>query len=176
MLALPGELFRAELEQRLSRVKRATQAYVRDRTEQATGMATSYAVATGLFAIAAIFLLGACLVGFMALFRYVELEYGTFPAFGAIGGLLILLAAICAAIAALRMKRPAPSFPSLTSRLNAALASPTAHRAASDDVDPDDVIPQAADGQGRGGTVNIPIALALAALLLGWAAMRRRQR
>lgn len=176
MLALPGELLRAELEQRLSRIKHATHAYVRDRAGQAAGMATSYAVAIGLFAVAAIFFLGACLVGLVALFRYVELEYGTFPAFGVIGGLLILLAAICAGVAAFRMKRPAPSIPSLTSRLNAAVASPAVHQAATDDVDPDDAIPQAPGGQGRGGTVNMPIALALAALLLGWAAMRRRQR
>lgn len=176
MLALPGELLRAALEQRLSRVKRATHAYVRDRTDQAAGVATSYAITTGLFAVAGIFLLGACLAGLMALFRYVELEYGTFPAFGVIGGLLILLAAICAAVAAFRIKRkrPAPSFPSLASRLNAAITSPTVHKAASDDVDPD-AIPLAADGRGRSGTVNIPVALTLATLLLGWAAMRRRQ-
>ena len=94
---------------------------MRDRTDQATGTATSYAVAAGLFAAAGIFLIAALLVGATALFRWIEINYGLFPAFGATGGLLVVIAAICAGVAASRLKRPAPQFPSLASRLRVAI-------------------------------------------------------
>ena len=53
-------------------------------------------IAAGLFAAAGIFLIAACLVGIMALFRWIEINYGLFPAFGAVGALLLVIAAICA--------------------------------------------------------------------------------
>ena len=72
-----------------------------------------------------IFLIAACLVGLAALFRWVEIHYGMFPAFGVVGALLVVIAIICAALAASRLKRPPPHFPSLTSRLRVAItASP----------------------------------------------------
>ncbi len=52
---------------------------------------TSYAIAAGLFAAAGIFLIAACLVGTMALFRWIAIHYGQFWAFGAIGALLVRL-------------------------------------------------------------------------------------
>ena len=58
---------------------------LRDQTDQATSTATSYAVATGLFAAAGIFLIAALLVGATALFRWIEINYGLFQAFGATG-------------------------------------------------------------------------------------------
>ncbi|MDU0956931.1 MAG: phage holin family protein, partial [Bradyrhizobium sp.] len=78
MLAPPGELLQLGLEQRLNRVKRATQSYMRDRARQATGTVTSYVVAAGLFATAGLFLIAACIVGLTALFRWVEMTYGLF--------------------------------------------------------------------------------------------------
>ena len=170
---------RAGLEQRLVRIKRATRAYVRDRARQATGTAASYAVAASLFIVAGILLIGAGGVGLMALFRYVELQYGTFPAFGAVGGLLLLLAMICAIVATIRLKRPAPSFPSLGSRLRVAVAAPASRDPAAGDVDPEAIplAPSAPKRSARGGNaINVPVGLAVAAILLGWAAMRRRQR
>ena len=121
MLALSSGLLRAGLALKLNQVKRATRSYLRDRTNQATGTATSYAVAAGLFAAAGIFLIAALLVGATALFRWIEINYGLFQAFGATGGLLVVIAAICAGVAASRLKRPAPQFPSLP----AACASPS---------------------------------------------------
>ena len=88
MLALSGGLLRTGLALKLNQIKRATRSYLRDRTNQATGTATSYAVAAGLFAAAGIFLIAALLVGATALFRWIEIKYGLFQAFGAIGGLL----------------------------------------------------------------------------------------
>ena len=182
MLAPPGEILRAGVEQRLNRAKRAARSYLRDRTNQAMGTATSYAVASALYAAAGIFLIAACLVGLMALFRWVEINYGQFPAFGVIGGLLIVLALICASVAALRLRRPPPHYPSLASRLRVAIASPVARATASDEVDPDTIplAPRATasrlgSGPRRPNAIGVPMGLAVTALLLGWAAARRRR-
>ena len=100
MLAPSGGLLRTGLALKLSQIKLATRSYLRDRTDQATGTVASYAIAAGLFAAAGIFLIAACLVGITALFRWIEIEYGLFWAFGAVAALLLLIAAICAAVAA----------------------------------------------------------------------------
>ena len=183
MLAPPGEMLRAGFELKLNRVRRATQSYLRDRTRQATGTATSYAVAAGLYAAAGIFLLAACLVGLTALFRWVEITFGLFPAFGVIGGLLVLLALGCAGFAAAKLRRPAPHFPSLSSRLRVAVAAPVARPPDPGEVDSDAIplAPRAAAGRFRGksgkpNAVGVQVGLAATALLLGWAAARRRRR
>jgi hypothetical protein len=62
-----------------------------------------------------------------ALFRWIELNYGLFQAFGAVGALLLVAAAICAALAVSSVKRGPRQFPSLTSRLRVAIASNPLH-------------------------------------------------
>ena len=104
MLAPSGSLLRAGIGLKLSQIKIATRSYLRDRTNQATGTMTSYAIAAGLFAAAGIFLIAACLVGTVALYRWIAIHYGQFWAFGAIGALLVTIAAICAGVAAARLK------------------------------------------------------------------------
>ncbi len=96
MLAPSSELLRAGVGLKLNQMKRAARSYLRDRTNQAAGTVTSYAVAAGLFTAAGIFAIAACLVGMDALFRWVEIHYGLFWAFGTVGGLLMLIAGICA--------------------------------------------------------------------------------
>lgn len=123
MLAPSGSLLRAGIGLKLNQMKIATRSYLRDRTNQATGTMMSYAVAAGLFAAAGIFLIAACFVGTIALYRWVAIHYGQFSAFGAIGALLVTLAAVCAGVAAARLNRPPPHFPSLTSRLRVAIKS-----------------------------------------------------
>jgi hypothetical protein len=91
MLAPSNGLLRTGLALKLAQIKLATRSYLRDRTKQATGTVTSYAVAAGLFAAAGIFLLAACLVGVTALFRWVEIQYGVFWAFGTVGALLLVI-------------------------------------------------------------------------------------
>jgi len=179
MLAPPGNLLRAGLEMKVNRVKRATRSYMRDRARQATGTVSSYAVAAGLYAAAGIFVLAACLVGLDALFRWIEIKYGMFWAFGAIGAILAVLAGICAGLAAARLRRPAPHYPSLTSRLRVAIASPILREPPEDEVDPD-TIPLAPSPPRRGAasnrsTISVPVGLSVAALLLGWVAARRHQ-
>ena len=111
MLAPSGDLLRAGIGLKLSQIKIATRSYLRDRTNQATGTMTSYAIAAGLFAAAGVFMIAACFVGTIALYRWIAIHYGQFWAFGAIGGVLVIMAAICAGVAAARLKRPPPHFP-----------------------------------------------------------------
>ncbi|HEY3148039.1 MAG TPA: hypothetical protein VGJ75_16910, partial [Dongiaceae bacterium] len=94
MLAPSSDLLRAGIGLKLNQIKLATRSYLRDRTNQASGTITSYAVAAGLFGAAGVFLIAASLVGATALFRWIEIHYGQFWAFGAIGALLLAIAAI----------------------------------------------------------------------------------
>ena len=190
MPALSGGLLRAGLALKLNQVKRATNSYFRDRTEQATGTAVSYAVAAGLFAAAGIFLIAALMVGAAALFRWIEIHYGLFQAFGATGGMLAVIAAICAGVAASRLKRPAPQFPSLASRLRVAINAhpikPARVEAATNNTTAilrEPATPVSGTSRTRrasrpGPAVDsrkVQAGLLVAATLLGWAAVRRQQ-
>ena len=124
MLAPSGELLRAGMALKLNHLKRATRSYVRDRTNEATGRVTSYAVAAGLFAVAGLFVVAAFFVGLIALYRWVAIPYGQFWGFGAVGAVLLVLAAVCAGIAMAQMKRKTKPIVPLTSRLRVAIATP----------------------------------------------------
>jgi Putative Actinobacterial Holin-X, holin superfamily III len=186
---LAPSLLRAGLALKLNQIKLATRSYLRDRTHQATDTVASYAIAAGLFAAAAIFLIAACLVGIAALFRWIEINYGLFQAFGAVGALLLVLAAIFAAIAASKLKRRSPHFPTLSSRLRVAVkAGPiqAAQIGATSDTGaaaPRDPLPPASRANGGrpkplhqpGDNKLVQAGLILMTTLLGWAAVRRRQ-
>lgn len=185
MLAPSGSLLRAGIGLKLSQIKTATRSYLRDRTHQATGTMTSYAVAAGLFAAAGVFLIAACFVGTIALYHWIAIHYGQFWAFGAIGALLLATAAICAGVAAAKLKRPPPHFPSLTSRLRVAIKSnplksnqvETARdNAASVLLAPSVPPSRTRSRRSRPGMPNrsVQAGLLVAATLLGWAATRRR--
>jgi hypothetical protein len=203
MLALSSGLLRAGLELKLNQVKRATRSYLRDRTGQATGTLAGYAIAAGLFAASGIFLIAASLVGAAALFRWVEINYGLFWAFGVVGLLLLLIAGLCAGLAARRLHRPVAHFPSLTSRLRVAIkaspikanpvsANPISARPAKPDrietvsdtatailrapSSPSPHSPPRRPAPRQGSITDgrqVQAGLILAATLLGWAAARR---
>jgi len=190
MLAPPSGLLRTGLALKLSQVKLAARSYLRDRTNQATGTLASYAIAAGLFAAAGIFLLAACLVAIAALFRWVEIQYGLFQAFGIIGVLLLVIAAVCATLAASRLKRPPRQFPTLTSRLRVAIKSnplkPDQIDAARDTAAAILTAPSApVTGAGRPllksrrrsarNNREVQAGLIVAATLLGWAVTRRQR-
>ena len=185
MLAPSSDLLRTGIGLKLNQIKLATRSYLRDRTNQASGTITSYAVAAGLLAVAGIFLIAACFVGATALFRWIEIHYGQFWAFGAIGALLLAIAAICAGLAAAKLRQPSPHFPSLTSRLRVAIKAnplqPDQIEAARDTAASVLFSPSASPAsarrrrRSRTGRDNRQIAgLILMATLLGWAATRRR--
>jgi hypothetical protein len=185
MLAPANSLLRAGIGLKLSQIKLATRSYLRDRTNQATGTMTSYAIAAALFAAAGIFLIAACFVGTVALYRWIAIHYGQFWGFGAIGALLVTIAAICAGVAAARLKQPPPHFPTLTSRLRVAIKSnplePGQIEAARDTAASILLTPSAPPSQVRArrsrparNNRNIQAGLIVMATLLGWAATRRR--
>ena len=189
MPASSNGLLRTGLALKLSQIKLAMQSYLRDRTNQTTGTVTSYASAAGLYAAAGIFLIAACLVGITALFRWIEIEYGLFWAFGVVAGLLVLIAAICAAMAAGRLMRPPLHFPSLTSRLRVAIKSnplkPDQIEAVRDTAAAILMTPSApvthadrrrakTEHRPQRNNRDIGAGLILMATLLGWAATRRR--
>jgi hypothetical protein len=123
MHPLASALLRTGLALKLGQVKRATTSYARDRAEQGQGAVVSYATAAGLYAAAGIFAIALLLVAATALFRWIELKYGLFQAFGITGALLLVLTIACAALAASRLKKPVKSFPSLSSRLRVAISA-----------------------------------------------------
>ena len=181
MSPLVSALARTGLALKLNQVKRATSAYMRDRSEQGTSIAVSYATAAGLYAAAGIFLIATLLVGAAALFRWVEIKYGLFPAFGVTGGLLLLLAALFAGLAAARLKKPSRQFPTLSSRLRVAVnaaparqsAAPAQRSAPPAEFKPSTPPrPRTATG---GDSGPLKAGLLLAATLAGWALTRRHQ-
>ena len=183
MLAPSSDLLRAGIGLKFNQIKLATRSYLRDRTNQATGTMASYAVAAALFITAGIFLIAACLVGITALFRWIEIHYGQFWAFGAVGGLLAAIAAICGGLGAAKLKPSPPNFPSLTSRLRVAIRSnplePDQIEAAKDTAAAILLAPSApASGsvrsRARRDNRNMQAGVILMATLLGWAAARRR--
>jgi hypothetical protein len=121
MPSLSTDLLRTALALKINRIKLAGRAYLRDQAVHGRRIAVHYAVSAGLFAVAAIFLIASILVGLAALFRWLEIAYGQFWAFGGIGALLLAMAAICAGAAATAPS--SPNVPSLTSRLRVAIKS-----------------------------------------------------
>jgi hypothetical protein len=187
MLAAQSGLLRTGLALKLSQIKLAGRSYLRDRTDQVTAAIASYALAAALLAAAAVFLLAACLVGIAALFRWIEINYGLFEAFGVVGALLLVIAAICAAVGARKLKPRKPQFPSLKSRLRVAVqASPlksgqieaARDTAAAILAAPPSLVPRTSTRRGRRepgrDNQSLRIGLILAVTLLGWAAVRRR--
>jgi len=177
----------AGVELKVNQIKLATRSYLRDRTNQATSTVTSYAIAAGLFAAAGIFLIAALLVGTIALFRWIEIHYGQFWAFGAIGALLVVIASICAGLAAMKLNRPVPHFPSLTSRLRVAIKSnpvkpdqieavrDTAAAILRSPAAPMGHVHQRRPSRTRPGNRRMQAGVIVTATLLGWALARRRQ-
>ena len=186
MLVPSSGLLRAGIGLKLSQIKLATRSYLRDRTNQATGTMASYAIAAALFAAAGIFLIAASLVGATALFRWIEINYGQFWAFGAVGALLAAVAASCAGMGAAKLRPSPPHFPSLSSRLRVAIKSnplqpdqiEAARNTAASVLLAPSVPPsgtrRARRSRGRGNNRNVQASLILMATLLGWAATRRR--
>ena len=188
MLAPSGELLRAGMALKLNHLKRAARSYLRDRTSQATGRVTSYAVAAGLFAVAGLFLIAAFFVGLVALYRWVAIIYGQFWGFGAVVAVLLVLAAACAGVAMAQMKRRERPIVPLASRMRVAIATPriprgTVTQAMKEVATTIPLVPLAPGERGQGSNkrqarANRPVQLGLmlaAVGLLGFTAARRRR-
>lgn len=167
-----GTLLQAGLALKGNQLRHAFGDYVSDRVTQGQHLATTYAVAAGLYAAAGIFLIAAALVGLAALFRYVEIYYGLFPAFGVVGGLLLMVALICFTLARSRVK-PAQPVAALSKRLDEAVhTSPVYPKAAELKQRKARAAARAALPPPRIGMAG-KTGLTTAALLMGWAMARR---
>jgi hypothetical protein len=188
MLAPSGELLRAGMALKINHLKRAARSYLRDRTNQATGRATSYAVAAGLFAMAGLFLIATLFVGLIALYRWVAITHGQFWGFGAVAAVLLVLAVSCAGLAQAQMKRRDKPIVPLASRMRVAIATPriprgTVKQAVKEVATTIPLVSLAPGERGRGGNAvsartNRPVQLGLmlaAVGLLGFTAARRRR-
>lgn len=155
---------------RFDRAKRATESYVGDRIEQSEDVAVSYAVAAALYAAAGVFAIAAVIVVANSFFRWIELRYGLFPAFGALGGLFFLLAIACVGLAIYRLKRPAKRIPGLASRLRVAVrAGP-----ASEDLSPAVALACLRSKSAGRRETSLKPALIMVVTLAGWALARRQ--
>jgi hypothetical protein len=188
MLAPSGELLRAGVALKLNHLKRAARSYLRDRTSQATGRVTSYAVAASLFAVAGLFVIAAFFVGLVALYRWIAITYGQFWGFGAVAAVLLVLAATCAGVALAQMKRRERPIVPLASRMRVAIATPriprgTVKQAVKEVATTIPLVPLAPGERGQGSNkrqarANRPVQLGLmlaAVGLLGFTAARRRR-
>src|SRR3569623_2063493 len=96
-------LIRAALAYKAANIQHAGQAYVRDQASRSKSAFVSYLFGACFFLGAAIFAIVAVLIGAAALFRFIEMRYGLFEAFGAAGGAMVVVALICLAIGVTKM-------------------------------------------------------------------------
>jgi hypothetical protein len=140
-------------------------AYGREVRAWSTGRLTRYAAAVALLMAAFAGLIGAIAVGLSALFHFVEMKYGTWIAYGSIGGLLVVLAMFAALLGIAKLRQEAPSPP-----------DPRRHaEAASRIAAADSIAALAASGQAIAAWPLLPAAIGLASMgLLGWLIASRR--
>ena len=116
-------LIRAALAYKASNIQHAGQAYVRDQASRSKSAFVSYLVGACFFLGAAIFAIVAILIGAAALFRFIEMRYGLFEAFGAAGGAMIVGALICLAIGLTKLNGKSRHVVPLASRVRVAAHS-----------------------------------------------------
>ena len=189
MLAPANSLLRAGIGLKLSQIKIATRV-ISARPDQ-PGDRDHDVLCHRCSAVrrAGIFLIAACFVGTVALYRWIAIHYGQFWAFGAIGALLVTIAVNLSPVwPRARLRQPLRrTFPSLTSRLRVAIKSnplqtrPDRSRARYRRLSPAGAFgaifpPKLASRRSASGANNrnIQAGLIVMATLLGWAATRRR--
>ncbi len=159
-----------ELNRKIDRAKHATGAYLQDQIEQTQSLAVSYAEAIALYAAAAIFLIAAALVGVTAGFRWIEINYGLFEAFGALGAFLGSFMVLFTAFAVYCLKRPAQRIVPLASRLRVAISSSLSR----DEIAPAAAIASLSTRSSEARVGAAVSASVVASSLFAWAMLRRR--
>src|SRR3569623_361960 len=158
-------LIRAALAYKAANIQHAGQAYVRDQASRSKSAFVSYLFGVCFFLGAAIFAIVAVLIGAAALFRFIEMRYGLFEAFGAAGGAMVVVALICLAIGVTKMNIKSGHIVPLASRVRVAAHS---HPITRENVQ--DAAGALVDRKHRSTTFG----LALAGTLLSYLVLRRR--
>ena len=140
-------------------------AYGREVRAWSTGLLTRYIIAVSLLLAALAGLIGAIAVVLGALFHFLEMKYGTWTAYGSVGGLLILLTIVAAAVGIAKLKQEMPAPP-----------SPQRHaKAASRIAVAESMGALAGSGRSMAARPVLPAAIGLASVgLLGWLITSRR--
>jgi len=146
-------------------IQHAGQAYVRDQASRSKSAFVSYLVGACFLLGAAIFAVVAILIGAAALFRFIEMRYGLFEAFGVAGGAMFVVALICLVIGLTKMKVKSKNVVPLASRFRVAAHS---HPITRENFQ--DAAVALIDRKHRSTTFG----LALAGAFLGYLVLRRR--
>jgi hypothetical protein len=165
MSADPIALIRTALALKASNLQRAGEGYVRDQVSRGKGTITSYIVGACFLLGAAIFAVVAILIGAAALFRFIEMRYGLFEAFGAAGGAMVVVALISLAIGWSKMNASSKRVIPLASRVRVAAHS---HPITKENVK--EAAVSLVDENHRSSTLG----LALAGTVLSYLILRRR--
>jgi len=143
--------------------------YGRDLKHWLGGLTTRYAAGAGLLAAGVVFLVVAAGIAISACFHTLEVHYGSYVAYGVLGGVFLLLGVAGLLAGRVVLSRPAAPVPAperqfsvlkraITAPAIAALASPAGRRA------------------GRIDPLSRGLAVGAAAILLGWLAVNKVQR
>lgn len=162
----PVGLIRTALAIKASNIQHAGQAYVRDQASRGKSAVSSYVVGACFLLGAAVFAIIAISIGAAALFRFIEMRYGLFEAFGAAGGAMVVVALISMAIGVSKMNPKSNRIIPLASRVRVAAHS---HPITKENVK--DAAVSLVDENHRSSTLG----LALAGTVLGYLILRRRQ-
>jgi len=158
-------LIRTALALKAANLQRAGESYVRDQASRGKSVISSYVMGACFLLGAAIFLIIAILIGAAALFRFLEMRYGLFEAFGATGGAMIIVALISLGIGLSKMNSPSKRVIPLASRVRVAAHS---HPITRENVK--DAAVSLVDENHRTSTLGI----ALAGTLMSYLILRRR--
>jgi hypothetical protein len=160
----PIGLLRTALAIKASNIQHAGQAYVRDQAFRGKSAISSYVVGVCFLLGATVFAIIAILIGAAALFRFIEVRYGLFEAFGAAGGAMIVVALISMTIGLSKMNLKSDRVVPLASRVRVAAHS---HPITKENVK--DAAISLVDENHRSSTLG----LALAGTVLSYLILRR---
>jgi hypothetical protein len=95
----------------LSSVKGLVQSYVFDLRDWAGGLATKYAIAAALLIVGGAFVLASMIVGLVAVFHWVEINYSIYNAYAVVGGGLLVMGVISFLIGLRLIRKPNRQIP-----------------------------------------------------------------
>lgn len=143
--------------------------YSRDLKHWLGVLTTRYAAGAGLLASGVVFLIIAAGIATSAAFHALEVHYGTYVAYGIVGGMFLLLGVSGLAAGRVMLSRPTTPLPTPKRQFQVLKQSITAPAVAA-------LVAQGGQRAGRIDPVSRGLAIGAAAVLLGWIAANKLQR
>ena len=138
--------------------------YSRDLKHWLGVLTTRYAAGAGLLASGVVFLIIAAGIATSAAFHALEVHYGTYVAYGIVGGIFLLLGVSGLVAGRVMLSRPTTPLPTPKRQFQVLKQSITA------------LVAQGGQRAGRIDPVSRGLAIGAAAVLLGWIAANKLQR